>query len=189
LDPDKDLDLDDVLDDDADDGDGDDSGDDQGPADEQADDKKDKRINDLMSKWQSEEAARKKAEAELARLTKGAPKGASGAKEDVPPAVQQWIEVAKGQARDQIYASDPRFGELGLDRELISGSTPEEMRDSAKKLGGLLDTISTRIRADVLKKHGLSPEVKGTPAPKNKSVEQMSDEEFEKFYQRQKAEF
>ena len=186
MDPeDNDLDLENVLDDDQDGGD--DSDNEQGPATD--DDPKDKRIKDLMSKWQSAEARAKKAEQASSAKAPEPQGGATGQEPALPAAVQEWLEAAKAQARDSIFGSDPRFARYGLERSSITGSTPAEMQESAKAMSDFIDKLETEIRAEVLKKHGLSPEVRGTPAPRNKSIADLSDEEFEKWYARQKESF
>lgn len=175
-----DTDLENVLDDEpGDDSAGNDSDAGQGPdQDAPADDNKDKRINDLMSKWQKAEARAKELEAKLPKPDAG---GAKDKPAEISGEVQQWIESARAQARDQVYASDPRFAEYGLDRGSITGATPAEMADSARKMTELFDQLESKVQQSVLRKHGLSPEVKSSPAGgKTKSYSEMSQEEFEK---------
>lgn len=172
--------LEDVLDSDGEDGAGADSSGVKPPTepDQKApEDSKDKRISDLMSKWQS-------AEAKAAKLEK-ASKAAEGKgvkdQSALSPEVQQWIELARGQARDQVYASDSRFSDFGLDRNSIVGDSPAELAESAKKMSSLFDQIETKMRESILKKHGLSPELKPSPRDsKAKSFGDMTSEEFEK---------
>ncbi len=160
---------------------------DQDPGQPAVDANKDKRISDLTSMWQKAEARAKALEAKTSKKdADGAKSGSANSGEG-----QQWIQFAQTQARDQIFASDPRFAELGLDRSSIAGTTPAEMQESGKRLMDLLDTIETTLTTSILKKHGLSPEVKGAaPAGgKRKGYDEMSDEDFEKELARAKSSF
>lgn len=181
-------DLEDVLNDDIeDDGDDDSQSDDSGPDSGSDDDPKDKRIKDLMSKWQAETARANAAEAKLTKAP--AADGASGAGGGDTTDAQQWIELIREQARDQVFGTDPRFAAYGIDRSSIDGSTPAEMRDAARRLSELIDKMETSVQNKVLKKHGLKPEVGSAPPPRNKSFASMSDEEFEKEIRRAKEAF
>ncbi len=171
--------------DDEDEGAGDDSQGDEGPAGASASKGEGKRINDLMSKWQAAEARAKKAEDALNKKGDAGGAEAGGGNTEL----QQYIELFREQAREQAYRSDPRLAEYGIEVSSITGSTPSEMAESVKRAGALIDQMAQRIRDDVLKKHGLSPEVTSKPTGGRKSFDQMSDEEFEKELARAKANF
>ena len=184
---DNDQNLDDLEDslDDTDQGDNDTDADSDGDAGQGPDAGQDgatdnKRISDLMSKWQKAEARAAKAEADLAK--KGAQGAATGGN-----AGQEWLELFREQARDQIYRSDPRLAEYGIDPSSISGDTPAAMRESAALVIALVDKLETGVQDRVMKRHGLSPEVKSGPTSKGKSYADMSDEEIEKELARAKG--
>lgn len=132
-----------------------------------------KRISDLMSKWQKAEAAKVKLEGELKALREQGPAPSGGE-------AALWIEVMREAARDQVYASDPRFAKYKLDSGLIDGTTPEQMRQSAKRLATILDQVEADAQQSVLKKHGLSPEQRGGAVQRMPDFTQMSDDDFAK---------
>lgn len=170
--------LDDDVDGEADTGSGDDSaeGRDAPPA-EGSDDAgpEDKRVNDLMGKWQREQAKSKRLEAELAAV-----KSKPSTVADVPPNVQAWMDAAKDGARERYYAADPRFADYGLDQSAIDGSTPDEMKASKKRWSDLFDAMETKVRASVLADHGIVPEISSTRKGPSKDFGAMSAEDFEK---------
>lgn len=179
--------LEDQLDDDNDASGGDSGSDNSAPPDgeAQSDSADGKRVNDLMSNWQREQARANKLERELQALRaasqgntqgQGTPGGASGAELD------EFKEFARENARTTLYSSDPRLAEYGLKPEDIAGSTLAEMRASVKKHQSLIDGIETRARNRILAEHGLSPEVAtGASTESTPKFSEMSDEEFDKF--------
>lgn len=141
---------------------------------EAPDGKSETRINDLMSKWQKAEDRNRKLEERLAALEKGAsPTDASQ--------VAQYVQMMQEQARDQVFRSDPRFARYQLETSLIEGTTPDQMRRSAERLGAILDAIETDAQNAALKKHGLSPEVRGGEAERVPDFGKMSDEQFDAY--------
>jgi hypothetical protein len=129
-----------------------------------------KRINDLMSKWQKAEERANKAEKLLKEQQPGSAQPTGEA--------AMWIEVMREAARDQVFGSDPRFAKYQLESSLIEGTTPEQMRQSATRLGAIIDRIESDAQQSVLKKHGLSPDQRGGAAQRLPDFGQMSDEEF-----------
>lgn len=163
-----------------------------GPDDEELDPAAKKRIDDLMSKWQKEEARANALQATLEEKSKAPKSKGTGADKGEPkgdPVLQQWLELAKSQARDQVFASDSRFAEYGFDPSSITGDTPEEMKASSQRLSELIDKMYSRVSSATLKKHGLSPEVKSGAPHKGKNINDMSSDEFEKYLERQKQVF
>lgn len=178
---DDDLDLQDDLDDDTDTGsaDGSDAGQDAPPA-SKPDGDGDKgadRVNDLMSKWQRAEARAKRAEKALAATKQG---GDRDAGDDMPPAVRQWVDAAREQAREQFHATDPRLAEYGIPSSSITGTTPDEMRASLKTYSNLIDGIETKVRRRLMTEHGLVAEQVGSSPQQDLDFASMSDAEFEK---------
>lgn len=172
---DEDLDL---LEGDGDtDGNSDDgSTDDAPPADPKpkADAKESKRISDLMSKWQKEQARANAAEDRLKALEGGK------AEPEIPADVKAWMDVAKDAARERVYNSDPRFAEYGIEQALLEGDTPDAMKASAKRVKDLIDSIETKARAEVLAEHGIYPDFTGSTPVAKTDFASMSDAEFDK---------
>lgn len=151
--------------------------DDSKPADEG------KRINDLMSKWQAEQARANRLERELAAVRSTTPQdgGSQGGTNDHTD-VDEFREFARENARITLFNSDPRLAEAGLSAEDIAGSTLAEMRASLKKQQQLVDGIEGRIRNRLLSEHGLNPDVAtGQGTEKVPSFSTMTDKEFNDF--------
>ena len=147
----------------------------------------DKRIRDLMSQKQREEARANRLEAELKAL-----KGDGDADGDKAPArpakrneeAEQWAALLRDEARKQLFSSDPRLAQYGLSADEITGATPEEMRASLAAKVKFVDSMETAIRNRVLQEHGLDPEVGGGAGEPPVDYASMSSEEFEKHLQR-----
>jgi hypothetical protein len=136
------------------------------------------REDDLMSKWQSEQAKNKRLEARLAALeaqSKGGDKGA-----EIPPDVRQWMDAARDAARERFYEMDPRLAEYGIPASSITGDTPDQMRASVKAYRDLIDSVETKARNKVLAEHGIVAESVGSSRFTSKDFVSMSDEEFDK---------
>lgn len=131
-----------------------------------------KRVNDLMSKWQKAEARNKKLEQRLAALEA---KGST----DTGVDPQQWVQVMRQTARDQIYSSEPRLARYGIEPEAIEGDTPASMQASLTNLRNLIDRIETDASNRTLKKAGLTASAKGSAAQRGPEIPD-SDEDFEK---------
>lgn len=138
---------------------------DEGGADE-------KRVNDLMSKWQKEQARADKLEKRLAALE------AKG-NDDTAVNPQQWVEVMRQTARDQVYASEPRLARYGIEPDAIEGDTPAAMQASLTNLRNLIDRIETDASNRTLKKAGLTANSKGAAAKRGPTIPD-SDDDFEK---------
>lgn len=184
MDPDEDLDLDEQ--DQDDDTGSPDAGDGSGaPPAGNAGPKKSneaKRIEDLMSKWQTAEAENARLKSQLEG--KG-PQGEPGG-EQIPEAVRQWMNAAKDAARDRFFNSDPRFAEYGIDLSLIEGEDPDAMKASAARIKSLIDAVESKARERVLRDHGIEADVQGSaPAPKV-DFATMDDETFDKYVGRVK---
>lgn len=146
-----------------------------------------KRINDLMSARDQATARANAAEAELQRLRGGdsAPdRKTKGETKSQPSEGEQWAALLRDQAQELLYRSDPRLAEYGIDKSLITGSTPEEMRASLAAQIKLVEAIETRARNKALVEHGLEPEVRGGSGERAPDYAAMSKEEFEKEVQR-----
>lgn len=180
----EDKDLDQSLDGDADlDGDsGSDNSAPQGGA-AAGGDRGDKRVNDLMSKWQAEQARANRLQAQLDARGTGQP---AEAQKDAPAdgsaqAGNEFLEFAREDARRRIFEQDARFSAYGLDASAIGGSTLDEMKESFKRQKALIDGIESRARAAVLTEHGLDPEVVAGSHEKAKGIADLSDKDFDAF--------
>lgn len=142
-----------------------------------------KRINDLMSARDQATARANAAEARLAELEgKKTPASDGKTKNDAAPAsaADQWAALLRDQARDQLFASDPRLAEYGIEKSLITGETPEEMKAALETQIKVVDSIETKARNKALAEHGLEPEVRGGSGEKPIDYASMSKEDFEK---------
>ena len=153
------------------------------------DPKDSKRINDLMSKWQSAESKAKRLEAELAQA-KG--EGASGndsapASEKAPAADEGFNEILRDAARDALFASDPRLKRFGFKPDVITGTTAAEMRESMARQVALLDAVEGKVRNEVLAEHGLTNDAAGGRSEKPQNFADMSSEDFLALVERVKA--
>lgn len=140
-----------------------------------------KRVDDLMSKWQSEQARANRLQKELDAARAGG--GSQGAPQgDADGSMDEFREFARENARNQLFGSDPKLAAYGLKAEDITGSTIAEMRESLRKHQKLIDGVETQARNQILAEHGLSPEVATGASTENApKFSQMSDEEFDKF--------
>ena len=186
--PDGELDLNDNLDDndsDAGDSGSDNSAPPSGKAEPEADKK---RVNDLMSKWQAEEARANKAEAELKTLKAGgaaAPEGSAPA--GGADSTSEFSEFVREDARRRLFESEPKFAAYGLDQSAISGSTLAEMKESIKRNKALIEGMESRVRGAVLQEHGLDPEVVAGSHEAAPKLAEMSDSDFAAFLEKRDA--
>jgi hypothetical protein len=156
--------------------------------DDSAGDSKDnKRINDLMSKWQSSEAEVKRLKTELARRdgTQDPEKRGDGDRKKSGSSVaDEFLEYSRQMVRSQLYESDPRLKAYGIEQDAIVGNTPAEMRESFKAQLKLIERIETRARNAALIDHGISPEIVGSSGDsKPVDFDKMSSEDFAKYYE------
>lgn len=138
------------------------------------------RINALMSKWQKAEAAKAKAEAELARL-KGADKGDDGKNRSsqVDESEKEFRALLAENARKILYESEPRLRQYEIGVDAIEGDTPAEMRASLVRQTKIIDLLESKITDNVLAEHGLAAEIGGGgQVPSVKEIADMSTEEF-----------
>lgn len=161
----------------------DDSGSDESaPQDGGTPDPKDsKRVNDLMSKWQSEQARANRLEAELA-AAKGQQKGDAGDGTASDGAGNEFVEFQRELTRKALFDSDPRFAAYGLDPSAIEGQTVAEMRASVERQKKLVDAVETKARNKALREHGIAPDAGAGSGGSAKPVDydSMSKEDFEK---------
>lgn len=141
-----------------------------------------KRVNDLMSKWQSAEAKAARLEAELARTKTQVPGARNSGDRQAKPA-DEWAEFHRSMARDKLFESEPRFARYGIDATAIEGATPAEMQASFNRQKALIDKIETAARNTILAEHGLIPEVAAGASERSEPVDfaRMSSKEFEEY--------
>lgn len=189
-----DLDFEDALDDEGDsgsDGADDNDGTEGAPPDDdnsESDEPESKRVNDLMSNWQKEQARANRLQAELDALK--APKSKGRAKATAAPEENEFVQFAREQTRNTLYASDPRLAQYGIDVTAITGSTPAEMQASLNGHRKMIDSLESRIRNDVLREHGLAPDVvsDGTRERRTRGFDpNMSDADFEKLLEKRSS--
>lgn len=131
-----------------------------------------KRIADLMSKAQKEEARANKAEAALKAV-----RGESGLSGSNDPGTKALMAELREASLDAVFGEYPELRDYGIDRALIEGTTRAEMRGSADALVALIKNVSTKARNKALAEAGVKPEPTAARRP-NKSVNDMSDDEF-----------
>lgn len=132
-----------------------------------------KRIADLMSKAQKEEARANKAERALEAL-----RGEGSVAGNNDPATKALMMELREASLDAVFGEYPELREYNIDRSLIEGSTRTEMRESASALASLIKTVTTKARNKALADAGVKAEPSGNTARPKKSVTDMSDEEF-----------
>lgn len=132
-----------------------------------------KRIADLMSKAQKEEARANKAEAAL-RASRG--EGSGNGSND--PATKALMAELREASLDAVFGEYPELREYGIERSLIEGTTRAEMREAASNLVSLIKNVSTKARNKALAEAGVKAEPTGASRKPAKSVNDMSDEEF-----------
>ena len=151
-------------------------------------DPKDKRINDLMSKWQSAEARATAAEAKVAAPKDGdAGDDSAPASSEKPVADEGFAEILRDAARDALFASDPRLKRFGFKPDVIAGTTAAEMRESMAKQVAILDAVEGKVRNEVLAEHGLTNDAAGGGSEKPQNFAEMSSEDFLALVDRVKA--
>jgi hypothetical protein len=155
---------------------------------ESASDDDPKRVRDLQSAKDKETARANKLQKELDALKQQAT-GKPGEKpKAVDPQLAEWQAELKTQVRTQFYESDPRFKEYGLSPDLITGSSPAEMRASLQALKKMVTKIESVARKKVLEETGAAPDLMGggtvTTGPA-KDFSKMSSEEFNKYLESQ----
>lgn len=140
----------------------------------------DKRVNDLMGNWQKEQARANRLESELAELKKVQTGNGGTAEQTSQDASQanEFLELAREQARQSLYASEPRFAALGIEVTAIEGTSAKEMQASFSKLRGLIDKVEGSTRTQVLREHGMDPEISGGGSDKKRDFASMTDEEI-----------
>lgn len=144
----------------------------------------DKRVNDLMGKWQAEQARANKLEQELAaaRGQQPAPKPDGGKPADGASSdAAEFIEFAREDARRRLFESEPKLAAAGLEMSAIAGSTLGEMKESLKRQKALVEGMESRVRSSVLREHGLDPEVVAGAHDRVPGLAEMSDADFAKF--------
>jgi len=147
-------------------------------------DANEKRVNDLMGKWQSEQAKAAKLQQELdAERAKASLKIAKSKTASAgDKAAEEFVQFARESARKQLFDSDPRLTAYGLSPEAIVGDSIEDMKTSFKGQVELIAAIETRARNEVLSEHGLDPRVEaGGSAGELPSFLSMDDKDFEAF--------
>jgi len=132
-----------------------------------------KRIADLMSKAQKEEARANKAERALSAL-RGEGNGAG----NNDPVTQALMVELREASLDAVFGEYPELREYNIDRSLIEGSTRAEMRESATSLASLIKSVTTKARNKALADAGVKAESSGSSSRPRKSVTDMSDDEF-----------
>lgn len=141
----------------------------------------DKRIRDLQSARDKETARANKLQKELDQLRGQKPEGnKKQTQTGLPDEVAQWVTAAQANVRSQYYDSDPRLKEYGISPELITGSTPAEMRASFQALRKMVDKFEAKA-AKRVESGGIAPELGGgSPSSKPRDYASMSSDEFSK---------
>lgn len=143
-------------------------------SDDKSKSKAQKRISDLQSKADAAEARANKAEQALTAKVRGA--GSEGG----DPATKALMAELREASLDAIYGEFPEFKDFAIDRSSIEGTTRAELRESAVSLVGLIRSVKTKVRNQVLTENGLKAEPSGSNRVKPVDYGSMSDEAFQK---------
>lgn len=138
-------------------------------------DKSTKRISDLQSKADKAEARANKAEAALKALNAG-----KGEDAGTDPATKALMAEVRESALDAVFGENPILKQYGIDRSLIEGGTRAEVRAAAAEVVGLIKSVSTKVRNEVLAEHGLKAEPAGSTRKPPADYSSMSEADFEK---------
>ena len=145
-------------------------------------DPKDKRINDLMSKWQSTDAENKRLRAQL-EAQKGGDAGDDSApaagKDQTSAADEGFNAILRESARETLFKSDPRLERFGFKPDVIAGATAAEMQESLAKQKAFLDAVEGKLRNELLAEHGLTNDAAGGGSEKPRDFASMSSEDFQ----------
>lgn len=134
----------------------------------------DKRVSDLQSKLDKEIARANKAEKALKARGEGNGQG------NDDPRTAALMQELREASLDSVYAEFSELKQYGIDRSLIEGSTRTELRQSATTLVGLIKSVKTKVRNEVLAEVGVKADPAGARREPPKDYGKMSDEEFEK---------
>jgi hypothetical protein len=151
--------------------------------------KPDKRINDLMSKWQSAQARAEAAEKRLAELETGTSTPSDGKLPDTNPEVRVFLDQILEGEIDRVYGADPRLAAYGIDRLALWAPTPAEVKANAERMKALVDRMETQIENRVMQRHGVSPGVAGGRTSKPRDWASMSSDDFEKVLAEERRRF
>ena len=145
----------------------------------------DKRVNDLMSKWQSAEAEKKRLAARIAEL-EGSGTSNGGENRSAPQSAEanEFLELAREQARTSLFQSDPRLAQYGFEVSAIEGTSAKDMQASLKRLLSVVERVESSARSNALREFGLSPEVASGGRDKGFDPMTASDEEIAKMADR-----
>lgn len=138
-----------------------------------------KRINDLMSKWQKADAENARLKRELAKSKVKNPSGDSTLLQS-----EELMEFAREQARNSLYATDPRLARYKIPVESIAGDTPAEMRKSLEAQIKVVAAMETQIRRDIMLEHGIDPEVVSGGGGTATDFASMSSKDFNELIER-----
>lgn len=139
------------------------------------DDKSSKRIRDLQSRADANEARANKAEQALAAAL-----GKGSGTEANDPGTQALLQELREASLDAVYGDYPELRKYGIERSLIEGSTRAEMRESATSIVGLIKAVATKARNETLEQHGIKAEPTGNTRKPPVDYSSMKDEDFEK---------
>ena len=138
-------------------------------------DKSKKRISDLQSKADAQEARANKAEKLLAAAL-----GKGKSPEANDPGTEALLQELREASLDAVYGDYPDLKKYGIERSFIEGSTRAEMRESATSIVGLIKAVATKARNETLEQHGLKAEPTGQTRKPPVDYSTMKDEDFEK---------
>lgn len=148
----------------------------------------DKRVNDLMSNWQKEQARANRLQGELDKLksqkpSDQKPEGQAPAA-DPDPTREEWISAQREFLRERALNSDGRFEEYGIGLDDLTGDTPAEIKASVKRFQTLIDAVETKARTRLLQEYGLNPEIAGQAMDPKVDIDGMSTDDFNKLVEK-----
>jgi hypothetical protein len=143
-----------------------------------------------MSQAQKAQARAAKAEAQLlAAVRSGEEPRSTPATAGLPPEVQAWLQAVRDAEVDRVYQSDARFASYGFTQGDLVGETPEEIRASADRFKKLIERVEGRVRNEIRREFGLTPDIGGDRRGPRVDFGNLSTEDFLKELDRRKAGF
>lgn len=143
-----------------------------------------------MSQAQKAQARAAKAEAQLLQAVRSGEESQSLSRSaQLPIEVQAWLQSVKDAEAERVFEQDPRFKAYGVSSSDLLGDTPEEIRASADRFKRMIDKVEGRVRAEMRRDYGITPDIGGERRGPKVDVSGMPSDEFLKYLDARKASF
>jgi hypothetical protein len=143
-----------------------------------------------MSQAQKAQARAAKAEQQLLQAVRsGEESQRVAAAAGLPLEVQAWLQSVRDAESDRVFQSDPRFHAYGISASDLAGETPEQIKASADRYKRMIDRVEGRVRAEMRRDFGISPDIGGERRGPKVNVSEMPTEDFLKYLDARKASF